>query len=127
MNFSVKFTAGDLYFAVDLAGQDVGLFHLDSARFEFGPQISEVSRVLSLHENVILSLTEEQARASGQFDRSNHVNVKVPQEALNRFVEIAYRVSSRGQKCAEAYYCVDKALLLAAWMQAGYPLTWDLA
>lgn len=125
MNFLVNFTARDNY-AIDIVGQDVGLFHLDSARFEFGPQISEVSRVLPLREDVILSLTEEQARASGQFDRSNHVNVTVPQAALNRFAEIAYRVSSRNQKCAEAYYCVDKALLLGAWMQAGYPLTWDL-
>jgi hypothetical protein len=126
MNFTVTFSGGNHY-AVDLAGQDVGLYHLDTARGELGSQISEVGRVLPFRENVVLTLTEEQARASGQFDQVSRITVTVPQAALNRFVEIAYRASSRGQKCAEAYYCVDKALLLTVWKQAGYPLTWHLS
>lgn len=133
MTFTIKFTAGDHY-AVDLAGQDVGLYHLDHARAELGSHISEVSRVLFLREDVVLTLTEEQARASGQFNCVSSITARVKQADLNRYVRIAYRyvriayrASSRDQKCAEAYYYVDKALLLAAWMQAGYPLTWDLA
>ena len=123
MIFSVKFTAGNHY-AVDLAGQDVGLYHLDTARVELGSQISEVGRVLPFLENVVLTLTEEQARASGQFNCVSNITVHVKQASLNRYVEIAYRTSSLTPERAEAYYCVEKALLLAAWIKAGYPLTW---
>lgn len=126
MQFSVKFTAGD-HFAVDLAGQDVGLYHLDNARVELGSHISEIGRVFPFRDDVVLILTEEQARASGQFDCVSSITAHVKQADLNRYVGIAYRASSRDQKCAEAYYYVDSSLLLAAWMQAGYPLEWDLA
>lgn len=126
MKFSVTFTAGDHY-AVDLAGQDVGLFHLENARVALGSQISEVSRVISIREDVVLTLTEEQARASGQFDCVSSIIVHVKQADLNKYVAIAYRMTPQKPSLAEAYYYVDKALLLAVWIKAGYPLEWDLA
>lgn len=130
MTFEVRFEAHRGY-AVTLQNH-TSIELLDQTRALFDvPEFSaeRVRPVKEMIQNLTVSLSERQARASGLFQTTSKVFVKVNTGALNKFgILKKYFLTDRkpdgGYDYIRAEWSVDEESLLESWFMAGFPLDW---
>ena len=118
----------------NLSQQRLGIEFLDQAREATNLPDLEAARVNSYlpyyTHDVDVEISEESARKSKLFQKTNTVDVFLPHNALNRYVHIVPNIR-RDDKTGEILdvspeYHVDEKAVLTAWEESGYPTEWNL-
>lgn len=133
MEFKVRFSSPEGN-TVDMESEELGLQGLDAMRQNLGALDIKVSNeqivgvVPELREGTIEGvLTENEARKTGYFKKTNTIYVEVPERAFNRYTYRGVGVEwddGTGIECVNTTFLVDTVKIVNAWRDAGYPLVW---
>ncbi len=131
MEFMVKFVGKPRY-AICRESRGVGLNFLDRVRRELGIPHLSPERVAGYTgerwKDPRIVLTEEEAREAGCFEDTCEAKVKVPDEYLNRYTYISYKVKKNDEtgevQKVTPYWELNKESLIKDWIDEGAPLEW---
>lgn len=132
MRFFVTFITDESSQVVDLPYLNGSLSMLDDVRELTGVRVhpSKISSCESrFNRTLLVEVTEDQARSSGHFQNSNHVDILVPENFVNDFYEVCYEIEKdpgTGEiKHVKPFYRLKRQTLIESWIKAGSPLSWN--
>lgn len=120
--FKIVFRDKNTYFAKRDA-INPGIRLLDLSRIE-NPKTKNVLPLSDWYMDILsIELDEQIARRSGVFLETGTVTVFLKESLFfNEFVLTKFKNAS--DNTMSVYYKLDEAKILAAWEQAGFPLSW---
>lgn len=130
MTFKISFKS-DYPYAINLDRQE-GIQVLDKTRSLFNlPEFpaEKILAVESRYTNYFTEISEEIARESDLFERTNSVSIKVSPGFLNQFAYLEKYDCTPDKQGKYDYlrlkHAIDKETLLYRWQEEGFPTEWD--
>jgi len=135
MEFSIIFTSAGNRAVNHRLEEITGMKELDRMREymkTYGLTVVGVLKEIPGYQgNVRVQISEAYARKSERFNEKSHIQVQVPEGAINCFYQKRYHFNSVGLGHGEVrcgcQRMLDENLLLENWKKAGYPIEWGIS
>lgn len=111
--------------AVGMRAAEIAIARFPKAGLDIAHVEADVDEFKLAEVDVFLTL--EQARNVPHAYASNVIEVSVPAEILNQYVDLEFMIDENkdGEDVAVPYWGLNTEALLNEWKEAGYPLNWD--
>lgn len=127
MTFKINFKTKDNDYVIFVPAKPVGTVTLQEIKEKIGKFeldfVSEYIKGINGEKFYSLSISYEKAKTIKLFEHKNSIDIFVPKDHLNKFVE--FNIIKEFSNI-ELFYSLNRDKVLEAWEKAGYPLFWDV-